>query len=150
MTGPEELEHDVRADKQDIAEVLVRYCHGIDRRDWDRFRTCFTETCDIEYEGAGAWETADAITGFMVGAHESMGHTMHRLSSIDISVDGDGADARSYIDAVLMAPDGLSGINSVGWYDDVLSRMPDGWRIARRRYTPVRLRVIGSDGDLLH
>ena len=141
---------DERADKADIAEVLVRYAHGIDRRDWERFKTCFTDECDIEYEGAGAWGSAEAITEFMIGAHESMGHTMHRLSSIDISVDGDVADARSYIDAVLMAPDLLSGINSVGWYDDELSRTADGWRIARRRFTAVRLRVIGSEGDLLH
>jgi hypothetical protein len=48
--------------KQDIAEVLVRYATGIDRRDWDLFRSCFAADCLAEYEGIGTWESADAVT----------------------------------------------------------------------------------------
>ena len=59
--------HDhVGTSKQDIAEVLVRYATGIDRRDWDLFRSCFTADCVAEYEDIGTWESADAITDFMV------------------------------------------------------------------------------------
>ena len=59
-----------------------------------------------EYEGIGTWESADAITDFMVDAHAEMGHTMHRISNIAIDVDDDGdrAVARSYVDGILMAP----------------------------------------------
>jgi hypothetical protein len=67
----------VRTSKQEIAEVLVRYATGIDRRDWDLFRSCFAAECLAEYEGIGTWESADAITDFMVSAHAGMGHTMH-------------------------------------------------------------------------
>jgi hypothetical protein len=70
----------VRASKQDIAEVLVRYATGIDRRDWGLFRSCFTADCHADYEGIGTWESADAITDFMVRAHADMGHTLHRIS----------------------------------------------------------------------
>jgi 3-phenylpropionate/cinnamic acid dioxygenase small subunit len=137
-----------REDTQDIAEVLVAYATSIDRRDWTTFRTCFTEDCDIEYEGAGAWIDVEQLTHFMIDAHATMGHTLHRLSSIDVSADGDRARARSYIDAVLMAADGRTGINSIGWYDDQLVRTTDGWRIVRRRYTMVRMVALGSDDDL--
>ena len=137
-----------RTATQDIAEVLVRYASGIDRRDWDLFKTCFTSDCDVEYEGAGAWTRVEAITQFMIDAHDGMGHTLHRISNIAVSVDGDAAQARSYVDAVLMAPDGRSGINSLGWYDDDLVRTTDGWRIRRRRYTMVRLVALGSERDL--
>ena len=128
--------------KQDIAEVLVRYATGIDRRDWDLFRSCFASDCLAEYEGIGTWESADAITDFMVTAHAGMGPTMHRISNIDVDVDGDRGVARSYVDGILMAADGESGFNPVGFYDDELVRMPDGWRIAHRTFTMVTFRTL--------
>jgi len=129
--------------KQDIAEVLVGYASGIDRRDWDLFRSCFTADCLAEYEGIGTWESADAITDFMVSAHAAMGHTMHRISNvaIDVTEDGRRAVARCYVDGILMARDGQSGFNPVGFYDDELVLTGDGWRIARRTYTLVSLRT---------
>lgn len=129
-----------RDDKQDIAEVLVRYATGIDRRDWDLFRTCFTDDVLAEYEGIATWTDVEAITSFMDTAHTHMGYTMHRLSNLAIDVDGHSATARSYVDAVLMTSDGNSGHNAVGFYDDELVRTADGWRIARRRFTPVAFR----------
>jgi hypothetical protein len=48
--------------KQDIAEVLIRYATGIDRRDWDLFRSCFAADCVAEYEGIGTWEIPSAST----------------------------------------------------------------------------------------
>jgi 3-phenylpropionate/cinnamic acid dioxygenase small subunit len=132
------------AAKQEIADVLVRYATGIDRRDWDLFRSCFASDCLAEYEGIGTWESADGITDFMVTAHAGMGPTMHRISNIaiDVDVDGDRAVARSYVDGILMAADGDSGFNPVGFYDDELVRMPDGWRIAHRTFTMVTFRTL--------
>jgi 3-phenylpropionate/cinnamic acid dioxygenase small subunit len=135
-----------RAAKQDIAEVLVGYATGIDRRDWDLFRSCFASDCLAEYEGIGTWESADALTDFMVSAHAGMGHTMHRLSNITIAVHGEGdvgrAVARSSVDAILMAADGQSGLNPIGFYDDELVRTPDGWRITHRTFTMVTFRTL--------
>ena len=61
-------QHDFRADKQDIAEVLVRYATGIDRRDWELFRTCFTHDVLAEYDGIDTWTDVDAITAFMASS----------------------------------------------------------------------------------
>ena len=138
---------DDRAAKQDIAEVLVRYATSIDRSDWTSFRTCFTDRCDVEYEGAGSWRDVEAITELMTAVHAGMGHTLHRVSNIDTVVDGPNARARSYVDAVLMASDGLTGINTMGWYDDELVLAEARWEIARRRFTMVRMQLLGTDGD---
>lgn len=132
-----------RADRQDVAEVLVRYASGIDQRDWDRFRTCFTDEVVADYQDIAVWHGVDEITAFMEAAHAGMGHTMHRITNIDVVVDGDRATARSYVDAVLLDLDGTSGFNPVGFYDDELVRTADGWRIARRRFTMVRAGTIG-------
>jgi 3-phenylpropionate/cinnamic acid dioxygenase small subunit len=136
---------DERAAKQDIAEVLVRYATGIDRRDWTLFRTCFTDDLHADYgdSGGGTFDGADAITDFMTSSHADMGHTMHKLSNLAITVDGDTAAARTYVDAVLMAPDGRTGLNPIGFYDDELVRTDHGWRIAHRRFTMVHFRTLG-------
>ena len=72
------------------------------------------------------------------------GHTMHRMSNQVIEVSGDRAVARTYVDGLIMAADNGSGVNAVGFYDDGLVRTADGWRIARRRFTPVRVTAVGD------
>ncbi|MGV0808750.1 nuclear transport factor 2 family protein [Mycolicibacterium setense] len=125
--------------REDIADVLIRYATGIDRRDWPLFRTAFTDDCVLDYGEIGCWTGVDAVTEFMDQSHAMAGHTMHRLSNHAIAVDGDTATARTYVDALIMAQDNNSGVNAVGFYDDELVRTADGWRIARRRFTPVRV-----------
>ena len=132
-----------REDRQDISEVLVRYATGIDRRDWPLFRTVFTDDCELDYGEIGAWSGVDAVTDFMEQVHAMAGHTLHRLSNQVITVDGDTATARTYIDALIMAADNTSGVNGIGFYDDELVRTADGWRIARRRFTAVRVSQVG-------
>jgi 3-phenylpropionate/cinnamic acid dioxygenase small subunit len=135
-------EPDERADRQDIGELLVRYASGIDGRDWDLFRSCFTSDCRAEYEDIGSWDDLEGLTRFMVDAHAGLGHTQHRISNAAITVEGDRASARTYVDLVGMSPDGTSGINSIGWYDDELVRTAGGWRIAHRRYRTVHMRAL--------
>ncbi|SOJ52640.1 hypothetical protein MSIMFB_00153 [Mycobacterium simulans] len=122
----------------------MRYATGIDRRDWPLFRTVFTEDCELDYGEIGAWDRVDAVTEFMEKVHATAGHTLHRLSNQAITVDGDNAVARTYVDALIMARDNQSGVDGIGFYDDEIIRTPHGWRIARRRFTAVRVSTVGS------
>jgi 3-phenylpropionate/cinnamic acid dioxygenase small subunit len=124
-------------DRQEISDLLVRYATGIDRRDWALFRTVFTDHCELDYGEIGTWNTVDAVAEFMQRAHAT-GQTLHRMTNQSIAVDGDRATARTYVD-MIMVSDNKSGVNAVGYYDDEIVRTEDGWRIARRRFTPVRL-----------
>jgi uncharacterized protein (TIGR02246 family) len=133
-----------REDRQDISDLLVRYASGIDRRDWALFRTVFTDDCELDYGEIGLWNGVDAVTDFMEQVHAMAGHTMHRLSNQEITLDGDKAAARTYIDGLIMAGDNKSGVNAIGFYDDEIVRTEAGWRIARRRYTQVRLTTVGE------
>ncbi|MCX5042348.1 nuclear transport factor 2 family protein [Aldersonia sp. NBC_00410] len=129
---------DLREDQAQIAEVLIRYATGIDQRDWDLFRTCWTADAVADYGAIGQFSGIDALTDFMFASHDAMGDTHHRLSNfvIDVGVGGDAdkATARSYVHAILIATPGDSGswIDAVGHYDDVLIRTSDGWRISHR------------------
>jgi 3-phenylpropionate/cinnamic acid dioxygenase small subunit len=133
-----------REDRQDIADVLLRYATGIDRRNWPLFRTAFTEDCELDYGEIGSWHGVDAVTEFMETSHAIAGHTMHRLTNQVITVDGDRAEARTYVDGLIMFGDAGSGVNAVGFYDDDIVRTAAGWRIARRRFTPVRVSAVGE------
>jgi 3-phenylpropionate/cinnamic acid dioxygenase small subunit len=131
-------------DRDDITDVLVRYATGIDRRDWPLFRTVFTDDCQLDYGDIGRFDGVDAVTEFMDQAHAMAGHTLHRLTNFAVDVDGDTARARAYVDALIFAPDNQTGVNAVGFYDDDLVRTPGGWRIARRRFTTVRVSTVGG------
>ncbi|HEV7583401.1 MAG TPA: nuclear transport factor 2 family protein [Mycobacterium sp.] len=132
-----------RDDRQDISDLLVRYATGIDRRDWSLFRTVFTDDCELDYGEIGTWQGVDAVTDFMDTTHAMAGHTLHRLTNQAITLDGDKASARTYVDAVIMFGDNQSGVNAWGFYDDEIVRSADGWRIARRRFTQVRITTFG-------
>ncbi|OBG74836.1 MULTISPECIES: nuclear transport factor 2 family protein [unclassified Mycobacterium] len=131
-------------DRQDIADLLVRYATGIDRRDWALFRTVFTHDCELDYGEIGAWHGVDAVTEFMDTTHAPAGHTLHRLTNQVIAVDGDDGSARTYVDAVIMFGDNQSGVNACGFYDDEVVRTAEGWRVARRRFTSVRVAAFGA------
>jgi hypothetical protein len=133
-----------REDRQDIADVLLRYATGIDRRDWPLFRTVFTDDCQLDYGEVGSWKGVDAITEFMQQAHAMAGHTMHRLTNQVITVDGDKAQSRTYVDALIMLGDNNSGVNAAGFYDDDLVRTADGWRVAGRQFIQVRVAPVGA------
>lgn len=132
-----------RDDRQDISDLLVRYATGIDRRDWPLFRTVFTDDCELDYGEIGTWQGVDAVTDFMDTTHAMAGSTLHRLTNQAITLNGDTASARTYVDAVIMFGDNQSGVNAWGFYDDEIVRAADGWRIARRRFTQVRITTFG-------
>lgn len=80
----------------------------------------------------------------MQQAHALAGHTMHRLTNQVITVDGDSARARTYVDALIMLADNNSGVNAAGFYDDEFVRTDKGWQIARRHFTQVRVAAVGD------
>jgi len=125
-------EHDVTID---VTEVLVRYASAIDRRDWDRLRSCFTDDCAADYGPIGSWESAQSITTWMAEVHDACGYSLHRLTNFDVRGTPMGATARCYVDAIVMGPDNKTGTRAIGFYDDDLVRQADGWAIARRTYT---------------
>jgi 3-phenylpropionate/cinnamic acid dioxygenase small subunit len=135
--------------RQDVADVLVRYATGIDRRDWDLFRTCFTEECDADYGDIGHWRGVEEITEWMAHSHEPCGNTLHRITNVAVTADGeDGIRARSYVDALVMSADNRSGARAVGYYDDDLVRTGAGWRIARRRFTMIHVQPVDAGGPV--
>jgi 3-phenylpropionate/cinnamic acid dioxygenase small subunit len=130
-----------RSDHDLITDVLVRYATGIDTKNWDLFRTCFTDDVQADYgEAVGTWTSVDDITGYMDVMHRDMRDTKHFLSNFVIEVSGDTASASTYVHAILVVTDDpLTWYEPVGRYEDRLVRTDDGWRISHRTFHSTRM-----------
>ncbi len=127
-------------DERAIVAVLVRYATGIDMRDWSLFRTCFSEDFEGDYGEFGRWRGPREITDYMRQAHAELGKTLHRLTNFSVSCEGGQIRARSYVDALLMpAATGGQVHRGIGWYEDIMQRTSDGWKISRRAFRSVQL-----------
>jgi hypothetical protein len=128
------------ADEREIVALLTRYATGIDTRNWPLFESCFAADARTDYGAFGRWTSAAQITAFMRDAHAEVGLTLHRLSNFVVTAEGEGAGARSYIDALLMPISPGGDIHrGVGFYDDELTKTVLGWKIQRRRFTAVQI-----------
>lgn len=130
-------------DRQELIDLTIRYATAIDSRQYDLLSTVFTADADLDYGEVGHWKSAAEVIEFMDLAHAGAASTMHRMSNQVVTVDGDAATARTYVDALILGPDG-SGVNAIGFYDDELVRTAEGWRISKRVFTPVRLGTVSA------
>ena len=129
-----EASHEVSAG---VTDVLIRYASGIDGRDWELFRTCFTQDCDLDYGDIGHWHGVDEVTTWMRDTHDQVGPTLHRISNVTVTPKPEGAVARSAVHAIVALPDGTAAVHAYGRYVDDFVETPEGWRIARRHFTTV-------------
>ena len=82
-------------DKQDITEVLYRYCRGIDRRDYELVRSCYqADAIDDHGDFRGS---VDEFLAYVQRGLPVFERTMHFIGNVLIDVDGDTARAESYI-----------------------------------------------------
>jgi hypothetical protein len=85
----------------------------------------------------------------MTTVHADCRYTLHRITNISIDhLSEHAASTRSYVDALILGPEGSGGVRATGFYDDELVRADDGWRIARRRFTMVHAEPVGEGMQL--
>ena len=85
-------------DRQEIADLCVRYTFALDTRDWALLESCFTSAPAFVHPG-GRLEGFEAILARSRGALESLDASQHLLGNVIAEVDGDTARATSYFQA---------------------------------------------------
>ena len=125
------------SDRDEIVELTLRYATAIDSVQYSLLTTVFTDDAQVDYGEVGHWTGGAEVATFMEAAHVGAQHTMHRMTNQAVDINGDAATVRTYVDALILFEGG--GANPVGYYDDHVVRTAEGWRIARRKYTSVRL-----------
>ena len=126
------------SDRLEIQELLYRYSHHLDRREWDDMAKVFTPDAQIDYsEMGGSKGNLEETMSFLKMAMPNFPSYQHMVSNIIIEFDPDGKTAHSrcilHNPMVIDKGGGDTHVFFCGlWYRDVLVRTPEGWRIKDR------------------
>jgi SnoaL-like domain len=117
-----------------VYEVLVRYAHAIDRRDFDAAGECFAEDARAIYAGRELPASRAAIVDFLRQSVTSEAST-HMVGGVSISVKRNRARSEQTAFAVHLEAGRvrLRGLR----YLDVLERRAGAWQIVERVHEPV-------------
>jgi ketosteroid isomerase-like protein len=126
--SPEEL-----SDREEIRDLLTRYCYAVDDRDWEAYRAIFTADAVIDDTVTGGVRSGvEDHIAFMKRALSKILISQHAISTILIEMHGDRANARLHCSCPMKVDvgDRRSQVFFQGlWYRDKIVRTPDGWRI---------------------
>ena len=138
--------------KQEITELLYRYCRGIDRLDWELVRSCYH---DDAFDDHGIFRgSPDEFVAFFTEFLTPLTATTHTLGNILITVNGDVAGCESYILAWHRVPaDGDApprDLTASGRYVDRLERRNGQWKIAHRTvlFDWTRIEPVGEEFEV--
>jgi hypothetical protein len=125
----------VLVERQAIADVVLRYCRGIDRLDLELVRDCYH--ADATDEHGTFLGTRDEYVDWVAGVLTRFTGTMHVVANQLIEVDGDSDTAQCETYGVAYhwgdPPDDHRRNFTTGFrYVDRFARRDGVWRIARR------------------
>lgn len=126
-------------DTQLVCETLYRFAQGIDTRDWVLLESVFAAEFEYDYSshrpGSVGTVTRGDWTEHARARFETMVATQHTMSNPRVSIDGDEAEVRMYVEAWHVAE--VAGDEDWctigGEYLNRLSRVGDGWEIVKLR-----------------
>jgi hypothetical protein len=122
------------SDELEIVALLNRYARAVDSKDWELYRSVFTDDAHIDY-------STDVFTGSLDAAIEFFSRdfsalvsmSMHYITNVEATIDGDTAEVR----AMFYNPTQIKGLPELsmfgGYYYHDLIRTPEGWRSRRLR-----------------
>ncbi|BBX93375.1 nuclear transport factor 2 family protein [Mycolicibacterium boenickei] len=118
------------SEHSDISALLYRYARAVDSKDWELYRSVFTEDAQIDYSSAGAIVgTRDEVVDWFAANFGVIPWSMHYITNIEIlETDGDTATVRAMFYNPMQLP-GMAEMSACGgYYHHELVRTPDGWR----------------------
>lgn len=123
------------ADREEIRDLVVRYCRGVDRGDWEMVRSCYHDDA-FDDHGGFKGSPDDFVAHVSESLPRRFARTMHFAGQSLIDLHGDVAEVETYAIGYhrWTPPDGDGPMDmTVGarLYDRV-ERREGVWRIARR------------------
>jgi 3-phenylpropionate/cinnamic acid dioxygenase small subunit len=118
-------------DRLEINDLLTRYAHSVDSKDWALYRSVFTDDAFIDYESAGGIKgDREAVADWLEKTMAGFPMTQHLISNIDVKIDGDRATVRAMFYNPMGMPSGKT-FWCGGFYNHSLVRTADGWKSQR-------------------
>lgn len=117
------------SDELQIRDLLYRYARAVDTKDWNLYRSVFTDDAHIDYSSAGIPPgSRDEIADLLATAFEAIPWTMHYITNIECDIDGDTATVRAMFYNPMQLPGMEEQSSCGGYYFHDLVRTPQGWR----------------------
>jgi hypothetical protein len=127
------------SDEADIARLLHRYARAVDTKDWELYRSVFTDDAHIDYSSAGAIAgSRDEVVEWFAANFGVIPWSMHYVTNIEADIDGDSARVRAMFYNPMQLPGMSEPSYCGGYYHHDLVRMPDGWRSRHLREENMR------------
>lgn len=128
-----------------VNSTLNQYAFAIDRRDWPALTSLFADDSVAIFHGLGEFHGAEAIAGLIRRVISQCGATQHLTGTVDITVDGATATARSYLQAIHVGIGANEGSRYTVWgeYRDTLEFRGKRWIFLSRE-----LHTLHSEGDI--
>jgi hypothetical protein len=120
-------------DLERIKQLKYRYLRTLDLKLWDEFTECFVPEVTGDYAGL-VFENRDALVGYM---RENLGEgliSMHHAHHPEITVDGDEATGRWYLEDRVIVPAFQFVLEGAAFYSDRYVRTSEGWRVSHTGY----------------
>jgi hypothetical protein len=121
------------SDQSDIARLLYVYARAVDTKDWELYRSVFTDDAHIDYSSAGAVVgSRDEVVEWFATNFGVIVWSMHYITNIEVDIDteldGDVATVRAMFYNPMQLP-GMTEMSTCGgYYHHEMVRTPGGWR----------------------
>ena len=129
-------------DRAEIGDVQLRYATGTDTRNWELFRTCFTDEIEVDFSsGFGLPRVrlrADDWVQRTAPRMNALQATQHVITNHVITFEDDNhATCVAYVQARHHNPNstGDNDHTVYGYYTNQFERTSKGWRIATLKLT---------------
>jgi hypothetical protein len=120
-------------DRQEIADLLARYCRGVDRLDWALVRSCYHD--DALDDHGGFKGDPDGFVAMLARALPRFSLTRHVITNSLVQIQGHVASGETYCDALhrLTRDDGTVVDERFGVrYIDRFEKRQGTWKILSR------------------
>lgn len=120
-------------DLEDVKQLKYRYLRTLDTKQWEEFAACFLPEATADYNGLEFGDRAALVDYMRTNLGEGL-ITLHQVHHPEISIDGDVATARWYLQDKVLVPAFSFMLEGAAFYEDRYQRTPEGWRVAHTGY----------------
>ena len=130
------------ADRIAIQDVMLKYAAGVDERDFDLYRSCFSDDAEVVDFGPEPFQGGDAWLEYVKRALARYRSTQHLLGPTFATIEGNVADTRTDVQA-LHCPNDETEPNFILWatYKTRMVKSDGSWKIRHHRLVPRETRL---------
>jgi 3-phenylpropionate/cinnamic acid dioxygenase small subunit len=116
-------------DRMEITDALHRYARAVDTRDWQLWRSVFTEDAHLDYRSAGGIAgTRDDVAKWLEEVLAALPVTQHYITNIEVELTGDTATVTAMFYNPMRFPGTQDMSECGGWYHHDFVRTAQGWK----------------------